>query len=89
MRAARTDSNHREVIDTLRQLGAVVLDLSAVGRGVADAVVLIGKHVVFVEIKTARGKLTPEQEKWHQEGWPVRVIRSVDEAIQMVQAMKD
>jgi Holliday junction resolvase len=88
MRAARTDANHREVVDTIRQLGVTVRDLSGVGDGIPDCVVLLRGRAVFVEIKTTRGKLKPKQLAFQAEGWPVRVIRSVDEAIQMIQACR-
>jgi hypothetical protein len=43
------------------------------------------RRVGFMELKSAKGKLTPSQEKFEQEfvpmwGWPYAVVRSVDEA---------
>jgi hypothetical protein len=86
--ASKVDRTHREVIDTLRQCGAQVLDLSRVGQGVPDALVHLSGRWTFVEIKAPKGKLTADQVVFQQQGWPVRVIRSREEAIQMIGALR-
>lgn len=83
MRAKRTDANQREIANALRKLGWLVIDLSGVGRGVPDLLAhrpATGR-TVLIEVKTAKGKLTPLQEALIASGLPVRVVRTVDEAL--------
>jgi hypothetical protein len=82
----RKDKNHAEVVELFLHAGLEVLDLSAVGGGVPD--VLLGKRdrLVLVEVKIAKGKLTPEQEAFHQK-WPVRVVRSLEDAMALVRSL--
>lgn len=61
-RASRVDTNHRELIDAARRLGAIVVETYQVGRGCPDAFVYTPLTGWFaVEIKTETGKLLPSQ----------------------------
>lgn len=83
MRKKATDANGRELLAAFRSCGWLVLDLSGVGKGCPD--VLVYRHGVYklVEIKTAKGKLNARQQEFQAHGWPVTVIRSVDEVGQL------
>lgn len=81
-RAARTDGNHKEIVDVLRAHGASVLHLHMVGKGCPDIVVGFRGHTYLVEIKNGSvlgWKLTDDQKKFHVE-WkaPVVILDSVD-----------
>ena len=86
-RASRVDANHSRVIAAMRQIGAVVTDLSRCGGGVPDTLVSFrGKWWCF-EIKdglkppSARD-LTDDQELWiAAQRAPVYVVKSEQEAI--------
>lgn len=86
-RAARTDSNHAEVVDALRRCGASVQSLASVGGGVPDLLVGFRGHTLLIEIKDGQKPpseraLTPDQVAWHS-GWrgaQVWVITDVSEA---------
>ena len=81
----RVDANHADIRQALRDLRCPVLDLAAVGGGCPDlAVLLPGARVVLVEVKTPDGTLTEAQGPFHAV-WPVVVVRSVDDAIRLVQ----
>ncbi len=94
-RAAKTDVTQAEIVKKLRSLGCLVQDLSAVGKGVPDLLVLLPcSKLVFVEVKSdtktshrATGKaLTPRQEEFHK-AWrraPLFIVRTVDEASMLV-----
>jgi hypothetical protein len=73
-RRARTDDNQAAIVAALRQLGCEVADLSGVGDGLPE----------LFEVKTAKGKLRPQQQAFQAKGWPVQVVRSVDEAVDVV-----
>ena len=98
--AARTDANQQEIVDALRAAGASVECLHRVGHGVTDLLVGFYDHRVglfngyemdgiyrnmLMEVKTASGKLTPDQVKWHAE-WKGQkaIVRSVEEALALI-----
>ena len=70
-RAARTDANHAAIVRELRQCGLAVLDLSRVGQGCPDLLVASRRSdlQVLVEVKTAKGKLTPDELEFFED-WP-------------------
>jgi hypothetical protein len=70
VRAARTDSNHTEIIDALRKVGATVQSLAMVGRGCPDLLVGYRGTNYLLEVKPgdkppSRRQLTPDEDRWH------------------------
>jgi len=86
--AAKTDINQAEIVEALRAAGAVVEVTSRMGQGFADLVV--GRHgkVVFMEVKTADGKLTPAEREF-MERWRghYAIVRTPEEALRAVGAI--
>lgn len=80
-RNARVDTNHKEIADALRAVGASVVSLAAIGRGVPDLLIGFRGGNYLLEIKTAKGKLTPDQTEFTAlYRGSVVVVRSVAEA---------
>lgn len=56
-------------------------------------VMLSGGRVVWLELKTATGRVTPTQAAWHERaramGHTVHVVRTVDEAMAAVRAAQE
>ena len=67
-RNARIDKNHPEVVEAFRALGASVLSLAPLGRGIPDLLVAIGGVTWLVEIKSKKGKENDQQLEW-AENW--------------------
>jgi hypothetical protein len=94
MRARRTDSNHSEIVQTFRELGCSVLDLSRVGCGCPDILVARNGKMLLVEIKdgmkppSAR-KLTPDEQRFH-DTWKGPVMTCLDkcDAIKFAQILR-
>jgi hypothetical protein len=95
-RPRRVDSNHREVLDALEAVGAVVLDTHAI-PGALDAVVGFRGRLHLLEIKDGRKppsarKLTPAEAdtigRFMAAGCPVHVVASVDDALRAIGATK-
>lgn len=94
-RAARTDANQAEIVEVLRQIGATVCVLSAIGKGCPD--LLVGVHGVnyLMELKdgskppSAR-KLTRDEVLWHT-CWrgQVAVVESVADALACIATWGD
>lgn len=87
MRARKVDTTQPAIVRALRDCGWTVLDLSAVGHGCPDICVGAAGVNVFLELKSARGHLTPPQVEWHDE-WrgQVAIARDMDEAVAIVSA---
>ena len=93
-KAAKTDANHSQVVNALRQIGASVQSLATTGKGCPD--LLVGYHGInyLMEVKDgdkvlSKQKLTIDQEHWHSL-WrgSVHIVKSVDEALKILQDEK-
>lgn len=81
----RTDTNDAEIVAALKKLGAEIVDLSQVGRGIPDKLVWYKQrfHLVEIKYKGRFGwKRTEAQKKFlKQYSMPVVTIDSIDSAI--------
>ena len=88
--AKRVDSNHSDIVKTLRDLGCSVFDTSRVAGGFPDLVVGRNNKTVLVEVKAdEKSKFTPAQEMFmmNWRGSTVVRIDSVDSAIRLVKLL--
>ena len=92
--ARRVDNNQNEIVAELRQIGASVIDLSAVGGGVCDLLVGYRRQTYLMEIKnleTDYGKrgLNKNQKDLADEwrGSVIHVVYSKDEALKIIGAL--
>lgn len=94
-RAAKVDANQAEIVAALRNVGAGVCDLSAVGEGCPDLLVSYRGAWTLLEVKDGKKPpsartLTQDQVKWHaRHTAKVHVVKSVDEALSAVGAVYD
>ena len=84
-RAAKVDANQREVVAVLRDAGATVQLLHAVGEGCPDLLVGYRGGNYLLEVKDgskppSAQKLTPQQEIWHRDWRGHRVVVNSPEA---------
>ena len=93
-KAAKTDANHSQVVNALRQVGASVQSLAATGKGCPDLLVGYLGINYLMEVKDgdkvlSKQKLNIDQEHWHNL-WrgSVYVVKSVDEALKILQDKK-
>jgi hypothetical protein len=98
-RVRRIDSNQNAVVKKFRALGCIVLILSEIGRGAPDLLVAVPKYdvninesignLLLVEIKdgskppSAR-KLTPDEQKFHDEWVGFVYIVNNEEDVQLL-----
>jgi hypothetical protein len=84
-RAAKVDANQSEIVEALRKVGVSVQSLASIGRGCPDLVAAKGAQAWLIEVKGPNGTLTPDQQEWIA-NWrgPVHIVRTVDEALQLV-----
>jgi len=85
MRGKKTDANQSAIIAVLREVGATVVDLSAVGKGVPDLLVGFRGATYLLEVKNVKGKnrTTPDQDVFYAwwRGASVSIVRTADEAL--------
>ena len=91
-RAARTDSNHEEIVKALRAVGATVQSLAGVGHGVPDLLVGYEGKTILMEIKDgakspSKRELTPDQVKWI-DNWTGGSVFIVDTVLAAWNALK-
>lgn len=81
-RAARTDSNQQEVIDSLRKIGCRVHYI----KEPVDLMVGFRDKTVLLEVKAEGGRLTKQQVQFIAEwnGGPVHIVRDPQEAVEIV-----
>ena len=84
MTYARIDTNHKEIVKALRELGATVVSLASLKHGCPDLLVGYQNESLLMEIKKdSKAKFTPDQlefiGKW--KGGPISRVDSVDAAI--------
>jgi Holliday junction resolvase-like predicted endonuclease len=90
--AAKCDVHHAAVRDALRELGFRVLDTSRY-PGFVDLLARRHHQWWLIEVKTAQNKagrvsLTASQQQLMDEGWPLVILRTRDEAIAWAQGQK-
>ena len=93
--AARTDENHEQIVKCLRDAGAVVQSLAAVGHGVPDLLVGFRGQTILIEVKDAKQppskrRLTEDQIRWHGAwcGGPVAVVDGIEAALRVLGVVK-
>lgn len=82
-RAGRLDHPHRAIVDALRTVGCSVLSLASVGSGCPDLLICKGGCFWLLEVKSARGRLTEAQTRFHGQ-FPVQIVKSVSDALAVV-----
>ena len=92
-RAARTDATQTDIVSALRQAGAIVHSLAAVGNGMPDLLVLHRGQTILLECKDGRKSpskrtLTPDQVRFMQDwqGGPIAIVDSVEAALRVLAA---
>lgn len=85
-RACRTDGTQRAIVSALRGLGASVQPLHQLGAGIPDLLVALPTgETLLIECKSAKGSLTPDQQRWIG-GWRgrVEILRDPDQVLFLI-----
>lgn len=93
MRARRVDENQQEIVDALRDAGAIVRVITQ-GEGIPDLLVAYNGHTLLLEVKdgnkppSAR-KLTTAEEKFFLEwtGGILAIVKSPQEALDLIHSL--
>ena len=79
----KVDTAQAEIVGALRLCGALVHSTAPLGHGFPDLVVWGNNRLWLLEVKTGKGRLTPEEVEF-QKKWPVDIVRSAEEAIELI-----
>lgn len=89
-RAARTDKNHLQIVVAFRTLGAAVVSLASLGRGIPDLLVSVRGVTWLVEVKTPTGKETPDQVRFAAAWQGCRaIVRDEESVMRTVEMMRE
>lgn len=84
-RGGKPDASQGEIVQALRKAGYRVAIISAVGGGVPDLLALRRDGTVaLLEVKVKGGRVRESQERFAAE-WPVAIVRSAEEALQVME----
>lgn len=81
---ARRDANEGAIVRVFEDMGCQTYRLDQP----CDLLVLVRGDVLLVEVKTPKGALNDKQQAFLDAGWPVHVIRSEDDAINLVKRLR-
>jgi len=84
-RANRVDANQPEIVRQLREIGCSVLDTHDLGKGAPDIVVGWRGYNWLFEVKSDKGRMTPDETTFHLT-WQgqIHVIRNVEQALEIM-----
>ena len=89
-RNAKVDANHSEIVAAFRKLGASVLSLANLGRGVPDLLVAWCGVTMLIEVKAPKGRETEDQLRFF-EGWQgqIFIVRDTEGVLTVVRLLKE
>lgn len=94
-RTPKLDANQNAIVAALRQYGATVQSLAAIGNGCPDILVGWRGKTAILEIKDgakppSKRALTPDQLDWHArwQGGTLAVVDNIESAIRVLRVME-
>jgi hypothetical protein len=80
----------KHLVNLVKKSGGLSYKWISTVTGVPDRIVLINNQVLFVELKTATGKLSPRQELVFddigEQGFPVHILHSKEDVEDFINA---
>lgn len=85
----RVDANHAEIMAAVRKIGCSAWSVASVGEGFPDICVGMNGYNLLLEVKIARGRMTTDETQFAA-SWrgQVATVRSADEAVEFVRALR-
>ena len=86
---ARRDANEGPIVAAFRDMGCAVWRLDQPVDLLVNVFKSMSERVILVECKLPGKDLNDNQRAFVAAGWPVHVIRSVDDAIALVKSLRE
>jgi hypothetical protein len=80
-RAAKRDANERSIIEALVDSGCLVMQLDKFDLLIRTP----AGDLLMYEVKSDTGQVTASQRKLLEDGWPLKIVRSPQEALTVVE----
>lgn len=77
--SAKRDATEAEIIAALRKAGCHIIQLDKF-----DILVLTRKATFMLEVKSKGGRLKPSQKLLIEQGWPLHIVHTTEEALKAV-----
>ena len=88
--AKKVDNNQKEIYAALRQVYATVIDLSGVGKGIPDSLIIYRNQLYLIEIKNGKNGLTKAQKEFFMKVYgcdKIGVVKTPEEALRFIGAI--
>lgn len=85
---ARRDQNEPAIVRAFKDMGCLVWRLDRPVDMLVYIFQSLSDRLIMVEVKTKTGVLNEAQREFVDAGWPVHVIRTEDEAINLVKRLR-
>ena len=91
MTFSKVDQNQNEIKNALISKGCKIISLASLRNGKPDLLVCYKQRLILFEIKSAKGKLTKDEQKffddWLSEcGINLFIVRNVDQALEIIES---
>lgn len=86
---AKRDQNEQAIIRAFKSMGCMVARLDQPVDLLMYCPMARGPRMHLIEVKMPKSDLNDNQRAFVAAGWPVHVIRSVDEAIALVKSLRE
>lgn len=86
---AKRDSNEGPIVEAFRAMGCLVQRMDQPVDLLIYVPMARAQRMHLVEVKVPGGKLNDNQRGFVALGWPVHIIRSVDEALNLVKSLRE
>lgn len=85
---AKRDGNEAPIVRVFQDMGCLVWRLDQPVDLLVYVFKAVSERLLLVEVKTPKGDLNDRQRAFIEAGWPVHVVRSEDDAINLVKRVR-
>jgi hypothetical protein len=85
---AKRDANETAIVRVFQDMGCLVFRLDRPFDLLVYVFKSLSERLLLVEVKTKTGVLNDTQREYVDAGWPVHVIRTEDDAINLVKRLR-
>ena len=85
---AKRDANEASIVRVFQDMGCLVFRLDRPVDLIVYVFKSLSERLLLVEVKTPKGDLNDKQCDFIAQGWPVHVVRTEDDAINLVKRLR-
>jgi hypothetical protein len=85
---AKRDANEGSIVRVFQDMGCLVFRLDRPADLLVYVFKSLSERLLLVEVKTPKGALNDSQQAFIDAGWPVHVVRTEDDAINLIKRLR-